>query len=399
MTVLHRRTWLFAFWMLPAAIATLGFQVVPSAANPGLSLIRIFIAQVLMWQAWSGWTLIIGAINERLLIARRPWWFWLLTHSALCIIIVSAQILVIWTMSDLFLLSSRKFSLIVQALQSLWVTDGLTRGHHALPRIDSVVATGLRSYGDVMFVLYSAVVLVHAANRWYDRWQSERERAAKLSDDLAEARLAALRAQLNPHFLFNALNSIVTLIGRDPTAAQDVTVRLSELLRATLTGADDQQWSLAREVDLVRRYLEIEQVRFADRLTVDWSIAEGAESLLVPSFVLQPLVENAIRHGLARRVGPGRIRIVITTDSSRLVIAVEDDGPGFHAANGSTSSGAGIALDNLRNRLERLHGDGGRLVLRDLTLGGARVEVSVPALAAPLHVASVERERTDDAAR
>jgi sensor histidine kinase YesM len=373
-----RRIGVMAFWLLPAIVATAGFTIVPSATNPDLSLVRVFFAQVVMWQAWGGWALLIAAVSDRLPKDSKRWWQWVLVHLVLCALVLSVQFVLVFVVSDLFLLSNRRISLVAHAVQQLFTPSSALTDAHALPGLDSILAFGMRGYGDVLFVTYCAVLLVHAAGRWYDRLESAQLRAAQLDQDLTQARLTALRAQLNPHFLFNALNSVVTLIGSDPARAQEMTVRLADLLRASLGGSNDQQWTLARELSFVRQYLEIEQVRFADRLTVHWHVADGLDEVLVPSFVLQPLVENAIRHGLSRTIGRGSIRIEIgVLDQGLLRVAVSDDGPGLSTDHASPA-GAGIALDNLRSRLERLYGSDAQLSLRNGESSGAVAQVVLP---------------------
>ena len=213
------------------------------------------------------------------------------------------------------------------------------------------------------------------AVRWYANWQAQRLIAARMGEDLAQAQLRALQAQLNPHFLFNALNSVVVLIGRDPPLAQRTVVRLADLLRATLRAGESQEIPLSQELEVTRRYLEIEQVRFADRLTVEWQVDEQLEAA-VPAFALQPLVENALLHGIAQRPGAGTLSIHAERDGGDVVLRVCDDGPGPMAA--SRSNGAGVGLANLRARLERLYGDAASLRLHPRETGGAEAVLRVP---------------------
>jgi LytS/YehU family sensor histidine kinase len=188
-----------------------------------------------------------------------------------------------------------------------------------------------------------------------------------------------LQAQLNPHFLFNALNSIVTLIGRDPAQAQQVVVRLADLLRATLKAGELQEIPLAQELEVTRRYLDIEQVRFADRLRVRWPEGDVPEAL-VPAFALQPLVENALLHGIARQNGRGEVSIAVHVESGaegdQLHLTVRDTGPGF--AQVGATRGAGTGLANLRARLTRLYGDRALLETHDRREGGAEVTLRLP---------------------
>lgn len=357
MTVPRGRLLLVGFWLLPAALATLAFVWVPSRYNPSLGFAGLFASQALIWMPWGLWSLLITALADRLPLERGNLGRALLAHLALCALVLPAEMLVISA-------TTRAFGLV---------------GGDAPRHLDSVLAMGLRQYGDMLFVVYWAVVGADTAWRWHARWREASLREARLGEDLAHARLEALRAQLNPHFLFNALNAIVSLIDRDPAAAQTMTIRLADLLRATLAAGDVQQTSLREELDLTRRYLEIEQVRFADRLTVTWSIAPGLDDERVPTFALQPLVENAIRHGISRRPGAGRIEIVVAQRDADLVLRVTDDGMGLRPdATPLTRPGAGIALRNLRARLERLHGASASLTLTPGTVAGAVAEIRVP---------------------
>src|SRR5947207_8288077 len=178
-------------------------------------------------------------------------------------------------------------------------------------------------------LVYAALVaLAHAAD--YSREARDRERRAlQLEAQLARARLGALQAQLHPHFLFNALNGIAELIHEDPAAAERMVLRLGDLLRAALRDSDAQEITLGRELEFVRAYLEVEQVRFQDRLSVDWRIDPVALPALVPALVLQPLVENALRHGVAAHTGSCRVTVGAALVGGSLRLEVSDTGPGL----------------------------------------------------------------------
>lgn len=366
------RALLFGFWVLPALVATLGFRVVPSRYNPGLSLWGIFASQLLIWQVWGIWSLVIVAVGDRFPLERGRMLRAVAVHLPLSACVVAAQILVISNVADAFHLTA------ASARAAAAAADTVSANRTPVPQqgLDSTLALGLRQYGDLLFVVYFAVVGAHAALRWNRRWREESLRNAQLGEDLAQASLQALRAQLNPHFLFNALNSIVTLIGRDPAAAETMTVRLSELLRATLAAGDVQESTLDQELALTARYLEIEQVRFADRLSIAWNVADDARGAMVPAFALQPLVENAIRHGIARRAGPGHIEIFARRDGDEVVLTTSDDGVGI--ALTTPSDGVGIALANLRSRLARLHGSAATVTLAARDGGGTNAIVRLP---------------------
>jgi LytS/YehU family sensor histidine kinase len=208
-------------------------------------------------------------------------------------------------------------------------------------------------------------------------------RTAQLEGQLVQARLEALRAQLNPHFLFNALNTIAMLVRRQANAeALRGIVGLSQLLRQVLDRRGAPEVSLGEELALVEHYLAIEQLRYPDRLGVRMTVADEVLDAQVPSLLLQPLVENAVRHGIGRRSERGWIRIAGLRADRWLTLEVRDDGPGFPDGwNPATSAGIGLA--NTRERLQRLYGRRHRLDLRNGEDGGAVVAVTLPFHTAP----------------
>ena len=199
----------------------------------------------------------------------------------------------------------------------------------------------------------------------------------QLSAQLAQAQLQALRTQLHPHFLFNTLNGIATLVHRDPQAADQMIARLSALLRLTLEGVGVQEVPLAKEIDFLTSYLEIEKVRFGDRLTVEMQIAPEVLGARTPYLILQPLVENAIRHGIAPRAQPGRIEIRAASENGFLVLEVRDNGPGL-AGGSETLTRWGMGLSKTRSRLEKLYGEHQRFEMKNGINGGLVVSLNFP---------------------
>lgn len=207
--------------------------------------------------------------------------------------------------------------------------------------------------------------------------QRERDNAvlqADLRAELAAARLQTLRLQLNPHFVFNALNSIASLILSDATKADSAVGALSAFLRASLSSNRGEETSLEDELKLVDAYLRIETLRF-EWLSVDRDVPDHLRSACVPAFVLQLLVENAIRHGLAPRLEPGRVRISARLSHDRLTLSVSDDGVGIGARSGAS---LGIGLENVRARLAQLHGSEGRLTLEPSRPRGTVATIHIP---------------------
>jgi signal transduction histidine kinase len=209
----------------------------------------------------------------------------------------------------------------------------------------------------------------------YSRRSREREvRASQLEVHLADARLQALKMQLHPHFLFNTLHAITTLMHRDVDAAERMLARLSELLRITLDSAGAQEVSLKEELEFLEQYLEIERIRFGDRLQIEINIDPESLDARVPNLVLQPLVENAIRHGIAPKAGPGWIGVSSRRLDGQLELVVEDDGRGLPAGDQE----AGVGLSNTRARLRELYGETQRLEIVASPAGGALVRVTIP---------------------
>jgi signal transduction histidine kinase len=223
--------------------------------------------------------------------------------------------------------------------------------------------------------VYFALVGIQHSFFFFAQAREREMQAARLAAQLSEARLGALRMQLNPHFLFNSLNAITVLVrDRNTEDASRMLELLSGVLRQVLQTEASHETSLAEELDFLERYLAIEQVRFSDRLRpriqIDPSIAHAA----VPRFLLQPLVENALRHGIARRAGSGIVEIAGRRDGEQLILTVRDDGPGLAA----TPVPSGVGLSNSRERLEALYGARAALDVRNAEGGGVIATVRVP---------------------
>ena len=200
---------------------------------------------------------------------------------------------------------------------------------------------------------------------------------ARLETQLAESRLAALKAQLQPHFLFNTLNAIAALVHTRPDSAERMIVLLSDLLRASLSSGADHEVPLRDELGLLERYLEIELMRFPDRLRVAAEIDPETLSAAVPPLILQPLVENAIRHGISRRAACGTVTVRTRREAGTLVVEVADDGVGV-GGDGTPAPGRGLGLANTRARLHELYGDGAGMSLQANDGGGALVRLTLP---------------------
>ena len=224
-------------------------------------------------------------------------------------------------------------------------------------------------------MLFLAVIAVIHGVEFYHRYREREAAALQLQARLSEAQLEALRAQLHPHFLFNTLNAIATLMHRNAAAADLMLTRLAELLRAALHYHPADEVPLREELALLSRYLEIMKVRYGERLTVRYDVPPQLEDALVPSFFLQPLVENALQHGIARQPGPGYVDVRVTSENGRLSLTITDNGPGVI---GARTDRQGVGLSNTRRRLEQLYGPAQRLALVSLPDRGTRVTVELP---------------------
>jgi two-component system, LytTR family, sensor kinase len=206
----------------------------------------------------------------------------------------------------------------------------------------------------------------------------ERElRSAQLEGKLAKAQLSMLKMQLQPHFLFNTLNAVSALTRDHPEAAEDMLVRLSDLLRRTLDNDAEQEVPLRAELEFLGQYLEIEQVRFADRLKVDLNPDPDTLDALVPNMFLQPLVENALRHGIGRKAQGGRLEMRSWREDSNLYVSVRDSGPGFPPPSKAPME-EGIGLSNTRSRLQHLHPGKHQIQFANAVGGGAVVTLRIP---------------------
>jgi two-component system, LytTR family, sensor kinase len=225
------------------------------------------------------------------------------------------------------------------------------------------------------YIMYWALVAAVHALTYYRAGREGELRASQLEARLADARLQLLKMQLHPHFLFNTLNAISELVHEDPATADRMIASLSELLRESLDAGADDQVTLARELQLLDRYVDIQRARFGDRLDVRVEVEQEARAALVPILILQPLVENSIRHGLAARVRAEHVQIRAVRRDDRLILEVADDGIGL-GPDGAAREG--IGLGNARARLQALYGPDQSVDVLDVGGGGVLVRLTMP---------------------
>ena len=302
-----------AIWTVPALLSVFETEMFLAQSGQHTALWRVLLSEVPPWYVWAALTPVIFRLGRRFPLDRG------LRPSAVAVHVVASLVagtLYASVAAFLSVASGRAR----QALP-IYILDWWLSG---LPLI-------MLSYFGVLGIGYALV----------------------FREELAVAQLGALRAQIQPHFLFNTLNAITALVRDQETKSALATLaRLSDLLRSVLTADAAHEVSLGDEITFIEQYLGIMEVRFSDRLRVTWNVPAELRGARVPTFVLQPIVENAIRHGIAKRTEAGRIEIAARQIGDRLVLTVSDDGPG---PNGNGNGGVGLA--NTRERLRRLYGD------------------------------------------
>lgn len=345
---------------------------------------------VSFWFAWAFLLPLVAIVSLRFPLERKRLVINIFVHLATCAFVIGAN----QTVSRWLFLSKSPFS------------KGMPR-----PKPDFEIGPPPPGQGSVhgkfegpgpinfrlghdLLIYWATVSVCHAIFNFRRSQQRER-RTLELEASLAAAKLQALRMQINPHFLFNTLNAISTLVHTKPEAADNMIGNLSELLRASLDTSAEQEITLRRELAFLSQYLEIEQIRFKDRLTVEQQIESGVLDALVPTFILQPLVENAVRHGIEPKRSPGLIKISGYRTENTLHLSVGDNGPGLAVkperagSDRKFSESRGIGLANTQARLQELYPGKFEFKLSSDTSNGCQVILKIPYHTAPIIPAPV----------
>ena len=349
---------IFAFWTFIATLSAVnraldprgfGFQLSSPAGPIALEYIESWL--------WAVITPVVFLLTQRFPVERSRWLARIGTLLVIGIVIAIAV--------DLAMDYAR--------------IEILARVPSRRPRVFSPKDAILRVRFVNQLIVYLAVLIAGYARNFYLRdLTRQREavaleaRASELQAQLAAARLDALRMQLNPHFLFNTLHAVSALVERDPGGVRRMIARLSELLRHTIEARGADEVPLRDELEFLRRYIEIMEIRFQGRLTVTVNAGDRSLEALVPNLILQPIVENALEHGASRASGQGEVTIDAKVDGDDLVVTVQDNGPGLE------STGEGVGLRNTKARLDQLYGDPASLTLISPAAGGVLATLRVP---------------------
>jgi len=358
-----QKTWvrLLLIWGTWAVVAfffaSQVYTVYYNDANP-ISFRRAFLVQGLMCLLWALATPLVLWLARRIRIERNNW-----RRSALLHIVLSLAISVPMITIDYL-------------IYMIQIGSG---GNLTMLRTFKFVFYNL----DRSLLIYWLLVLISHAFNYYNSYRKGELKASQLRTQLVQAQLEALKMQLHPHFLFNTLHSISALLNQDVEAARRMISRLGDFLRLTLENAGTQEVTVQQELEFLNSYLEIERIRFQDRLTTSVTVDPEVLDQRVPNLILQPIVENAMRHAISNSNG-GRIEIIVTPRNGMLRIEVKDNGPGLRLVrSGPDRSKTGLGLANTKARLERLYGSAHSLDLANEPTGGLVVTMEVPRSSEP----------------
>ena len=344
----------FAAWTLLGLFFSLRFYLLQRQSSTPSTWGNALEKNLPEWYLWGIVTLIVVRLSRRFAFGRGKLLRRLILHCMAAIVLASAHLLV--------------FDLIVRTMDPEF--------GRRMPLPAALVSLFIFKF-NWGFLTYWVILLATHGWDYYRRFREKELRASQLEAKLAQAQLHALRMQLQPHFLFNTLHTISALIRIDPEAADRTLAHLSQMLRLTLDRIGVEEVSLQDELEFVERYLKIERTRFNDRMSVAVDVQPETLAAMVPCMILQPLVENAIRHVLARHSRAGKVEIRARREGEELRVGVLDDGGGFPAGfRVETSRGIGLRIT--QERLLRLYGERQRMEIGSRTQGGAAIAFWIP---------------------
>ena len=358
-----------AIWMTFALVQVLQSFVLSQATGRPWTLVGSIKGGFPWWISWMLLTPVIAALADRFPFSDGRHWRALGRHAVAGVLVAIVQVV---TVGAIFWFTTGQYNGVATSLG-----NQVQRffGNYFLESIVTYAGTA----GVFVAIDFARAVRDEAVSR-----AQLEARAAELESSVAQARLDALSMQMNPHFLFNTLTAISGLIAQERrTEAREVIQRLGELLRQSLGNGNGAFSTVAREAALLEDYLYIQRLRFSDRLSARVDIDRDARDLFIPTMLLQPLVENAIRHGVEPREGKGTVHVSVTREASLVRISIADSGRGFSLGLDGRPTREGIGIANTRERLDHIYGSAGSLTLRNRSEGGAEATVLLPALTEP----------------
>ena len=347
-----------AWTLVGAFFATRWYFIYKGTSTP-MSWVESLTLGLIEWYLWALISLVVFRLCRRFPLDSAGWRQALPILAVAAVIIVPLQIIAYTSIHvpvDAYFMSNQPSP--VQ--RSLWST--------CVVMLKSKFHVGVLTFGLMAIASYAFLL--------YRKYREEELRASELKTQLVNAQLNTLRTQLHPHFLFNSLNAVSTLMQEDVEAADRMLMRLSDLLRLSLHGVGKQKVPLREELEFVQRYLDVERVRFSDRLHTSLQIDPATTDAAVPYLLLQPLVENAIRHGISPKPGSGTVTVSSQRVGDRLLLQVVDDGIGLQTQKDRTGE-SGVGLANTRERLQMLYGDDCCFSLSN-TGEGVTVRIEIP---------------------
>ena len=348
---MHRWFPVFFFWLFQVALTS-------TATGPvGHEYTRheSFEKAILPWTVWALLAPLIVGIDRWLPLSKEAIFKRFLVHIPLSLFF-----------TGLNLYADRLISAVISSTL------------HPFPYPYSVIKESLHGLFQARFMVYWVVLFAYIMMDYANHLREREIRTAELERLVTEARLDMLRAKLHPHFLFNTLNTISAHVEREPRTARRLLEQLGELLRLTLSHAEDQEIPLAQEIAFIERYLDLQKARLEDRLEAIVKVDPDVLDALVPTFILQPLVENAIRHGTAPSLEPGFVQVRAWRTNGQVHLSIQDDGPGLPSGWNPDLS-VGIGISNTRERLRRLYGDERQQFEISSDAGkGVRVDLTFP---------------------
>jgi two-component system, LytTR family, sensor kinase len=358
----RRWIWIASLWLGFGLLDAMQTVLIMHAEGMHHAWVKLFMTTTISWLPWALATSPVLRLGRRIPpVGLRPASKWFL-HAAACAVVGLS--FAAWTS---------------------WLEVQFNPYAYKTPGVFADLCLG-KFYSGILtsLILYSAILAVGYVLDSKERLALQQTETARLNELLSKAQLDALRQQIEPHFLFNTLNAVAGLVREKKNdAAVNMIAGLSDFLRRVLEDSNRQQVSLADEVEFTNRYLEIQKVRFADRLQLSVDVPTEFYAARVPSLILQPMVENAVKHGIAKRAQGGAIRITASRCDGILTLSVYNDGPSLPADWETTRSGIGIS--NVRTRLKSLYGAASELSMRNQGSGGVEVSISLP-FALPSHL-------------